>query len=128
MPAEQHAAIAGLFDRELLGPATAAEAHTKRDDYAAVVERIERGIRQTTGLPTVPSVCVGWVSVPCADEAMAIWLMRALIVENILVRREENRLCLPASPHFMSDERAERLIAAFDRAWRLWELRRRGQN
>ena len=46
----------------------------------------------------VPSKAPGWIGILCDSEEMAIWLMRAIIVENVMVRRESDVLHLPAGP------------------------------
>lgn len=68
--------------------------------YAAVLAELQRGIRLVTGLSTVPSPVMGWIGLQCATQEMAIWLLRAIIVENVMVRREGTVLYLPAAPHF----------------------------
>ena len=68
--------------------------------YAAVLAELQRGIRLVTGLSTVSSPVAGWIGLQCATQEMAIWLLRAIIVENVMVRREGTVLYLPASPHF----------------------------
>ncbi|QEL17914.1 hypothetical protein [Limnoglobus roseus] len=54
----------------------------------------------------------GWHRVECPDEAAAVWLLRAVAVERVLVRREGNALCVPAGVH------AREVVA---NAWRLWQ-------
>ena len=106
----------------LLEPATPGEARGAPGEYHAVVDEMERGIRQATGLPTAPSQSLGWVGVPCAHEAAAVWLMRAMIVQHVLARREGTLLLLPASPKFVAGNQARRAVETFARAYRLWEL------
>ena len=47
------------------------------------------------GLPTSPRRYVGWVGVETAGEEEAVWLLRAVLVEQVLARREERVLYLP---------------------------------
>lgn len=119
MSATQQAAAAAVITHELLQPATPAEVCAAPSAYQAVVQAIEQGVRQTTGLPTVPSRYLGWVGVGCSDVAMAVWLMRAMIVENVLARREAEVLYLPTSPRFTAGE-SQRVVDTFAHAWRLW--------
>jgi sirohydrochlorin cobaltochelatase len=105
----------------LVEPATPAEARAEPEKYNAVVDEIASRVRQTTGLTTVPSPALGWVGVRCRDEAMAVWLMRAVIVEDVLVRREGHVLYLPASPDFAPGAEIARVAAVFDQACRYWE-------
>ena len=106
----------------LVEPATPGEALGAPGDHQAVVDEIERGVRQATGLPTAPSQSLGWVSVQCADEEAAVWLMRATIVKDVLARREGKFLHLPASPKFALGNQARTVVEVFARACRLWEM------
>jgi hypothetical protein len=129
MSAGQRAAVAGAVtglppEAALLEPATAAEARAAPDRYRAVLETIAGGLAQTAGLPTVPSGAPGWVGARCADEAMAVWLMRAVIAENVLARREKDVLYLPAAPAFARGNQAQRVVDTAARARRLWTVRR----
>ena len=54
----------------------------------------------------------GWVGVRCESEEMPIWLMRAIIVENIMVRREGDVLYLPAGPRFTLKREIKNIITA----------------
>ena len=40
----------------------------------------------------------GWVGIECPDVHSAIWMMRALVVSNILARREATTLFVPVNP------------------------------
>lgn len=127
MPAAQQAAVAAMVNdsaanAKLLRPASPTEVRAAPPEYQAVVEAIERGVRQATGLAPVPSRYHGWVGVACPDMAMAVWLLRAVIVENILARREADVLYLPASPRF-SVEDSQRVVDALAKASRLWNTR-----
>ena len=106
----------------LLEPATAGEARDAPGDYRAVVDEIEHGIRQATGWPVVPSRSPGWVGVECADEAAAVWLMRAAVVKHVLARREGRVLHLPANPKFAAGDQARTVVETFARVCRLWEM------
>lgn len=84
----------------LLEPPTADEVRAHPEKYAETVAEIRRGIGLVTGLETLESSSPGWVGVQCRDEAMAVWLLRAIIVENVLVRRQGAVLYLPAGPSY----------------------------
>jgi len=126
MPASQQTAVAALLcgpaaDTSLLEPASPAETCAAPNAYQTVVEEMERGLRQATGSPAVPSPVPGWVGFQCASEEMAVWLMRAILVENVLVRREANVLYLPASPRFAAADGSRKVVETFVHARRLWE-------
>src|SRR5581483_6641848 len=84
----------------LLEPAPRERVLAEPARYAAVVRELERGLRMVTGLEVVTGGTPGWIGLVCASEAMAIWLLRAIVVENVLARREGAVLFLPAAPEF----------------------------
>lgn len=98
-------------------PASPAEAAATPSDYDAAVAEVDEGLR-SSGLPTFPRRYVGWVGVETSSEEEAVWLLRAVLVERVLARREENVLYLPvgASP---SADQAARIAWTFNRAWEL---------
>jgi sirohydrochlorin cobaltochelatase len=117
----------------LLEAVPAADALGEPEKYPAVVAEIERGIRLVTGLPIVPSKTPGWVGVRCDAEAMAIWLMRAIIVENVMVRREGDVIYLPAGPHFMLKREIKNVVTVVAKTCHYWTAhqaarRRLGEN
>jgi len=89
-------------------------------DYQKVVAELRRGIQLATGLPTCESDCLGWVGVQCHSENMASWMLRAIIVENILVRREESTLYLPAGPQFRIAKEIKNVITAVAKTSHYW--------
>lgn len=92
----------------------------KPEAYHAVLQEIQRGITLTTGLPTVPSEAMGWVGVVCDDELMASWLLRAIIVENVMVRREKNILFVPAGPDFSVQREIKNVITSVAKTVHYW--------
>jgi hypothetical protein len=89
-------------------------------DYQKVVAELRRGIQLATGLSTCESACLGWVGVQCHSENMASWMLRAIIVENILVRREGNILYLPAGPKFRIAKEIKNVITAVAKTSHYW--------
>lgn len=106
---------------ELLEPALPADTAAAAAVYQQVVEEIEQGVRAATPLALVSSKCAGWVGVQCTGVEMAVWLLRAVIVENIMVRREGSILFLPANPKYVGPKNGK-VVDTFAQAWRLWEL------
>ncbi len=88
--------------------------------YERVVTEIERGLRLVTGLPTVRSESLGWVGLRCADEEMALWLLRAIVVENVCVRREGTVLFLPAGPAFRLEQEIKNVITVVAKTHHYW--------
>lgn len=104
----------------LLEAVAAADALAGRERYQEVVAEIERGIRVVTGLPVVPSTIPGWVGVRCDSEEMAIWLMRAIIVENVMVRREGDVIFLPAGPKFTLQREIKNVVTVIAKTAHYW--------
>ena len=65
-----------------------------------MVGELARGIELITGLAVKRDAEPGWIGVVCTDEEMALWMLRAIIVENVSVRRSGAVLYLPAGPDF----------------------------
>ena len=87
--------------------------------YAEVLKELERGIRLVTGLDVVDGPA-GWIGVVCRSEEMAIWLMRAIVVENVMARREGAILYLPASPRFTLSGEIRNLVTAVAKTHHYW--------
>jgi hypothetical protein len=107
----------------LLQPAMPDTVGRDPERYRAIMSEVENGLRQATGLATAPSQAPGWVGLPCADEEMTVWLLRAVVVENVMVRREGNVLFLPVDPAYGPGE-VRRLVGVVGRAVRFWAVRR----
>jgi sirohydrochlorin cobaltochelatase len=103
----------------LLQPVAAEEALAEPEKYRVVVEEIARGVRLVTGLTVEPAL-PGWVGVRCRDEAMADWLMRAIVVENVAARREGTILFLPAGPHFRVWKEIKNVVTALAKTCHYW--------
>ena len=83
---------------------------SREEAYRRVVAEIERGIQMVTGLATCASETPGWVGLRCTTEEMARWLVRAIAVENVGVRREGAVLFLPAGPDFRLDREIKNVV------------------
>ena len=84
----------------LLEPVDPATITADPEGYARVLGELERGLTLVTELSTRRSPTLGWIGLVCESDEMALWLLRAIIVENITVRREDNVLWFPAGPDF----------------------------
>lgn len=104
----------------LLEPVPPDEVKEDLDAYERVVAEIERGFLLVTGLPTVRSEKLGWVGLKCEDEEMALWLLRAIVVENVCVRREGTVLFLPAGPGFRLDKEIKNVITVVAKTHHYW--------
>ncbi len=104
----------------LLEPATPGEIAGAPADYAAVLAEIERGLRLVTGLPVVSSALPGWLGLCCVSERMARWLLRAIAVENVSVRREGPVLYLPVGPAYRLDGEIKNVITVAAKTHHYW--------
>jgi hypothetical protein len=75
-----------------LAPGTAADVTAAPERFDEVVTEIRRGVALATGLDARPSDGAGWVPVACYGEAMAEWMTRAIVMENVAARRGRVRL------------------------------------
>lgn len=109
----------------LLEAVTAEAARADWETYRRVVAEIERGIRLVTGLPVVESAVPGWVGVRCDTEAMAIWMLRAILVENVFARREGEVLYLPAGPAFRLEKEIKNVVTSVAKTHHYWSSHRK---
>lgn len=106
---------------ELLEPVTPADVQADLTGYGRVLAELTRGIQMTTGLRTRLSQAPGWIGVECHSEAMALWLLRAIVVENVSVRREGAVLYLPAGPAFRLEHEIKNVITALAKTHHYWQ-------
>lgn len=129
MSEEQHESIDAMIanvtiDSELLESASPAEVESDPNGYRSIVDAMTREITERTGKVCFANRYTGWIGVDCPNVRTAIWLMRAMAVENVLARREDAVLFLPAHPGFSSDGRMQRIVQAFERACRLHAVKK----
>jgi cation diffusion facilitator family transporter len=105
----------------LLEPVSPDEIAADLDGYERVAREIERGLRLVTGLPTRRSDTPGWIGLVCDDEEMALWLLRAIVVENVTVRREEATLWFPAGPHFRLEREIKNVVTVVAKTNHYWQ-------
>ncbi len=125
MPRSQRQAIAKLFAElaatsPLVQPALSADGVRPDADallYAGIAQRIHRD----TGLKASPHQYAGWLGVECESVNAAVWMMRALVVSNVLSRREGVVLFVPVNPAI--DPNGGRVAQAVVRLHRLAAVR-----
>ena len=105
---------------QLLGPGVEADINEEFDRYDEVGEEICRGIRMVTGLRAYISPAPGWVSVTCLSDAMAAWLMRAIVMENVAARRAGAILELPVAPQFRLEKEIKNVITVIAKTCHYW--------
>jgi hypothetical protein len=104
----------------LLEPVPPDEVKADLESYERVLSEIERGWRLVTGLPTVRSEKLGWIGLQCDNEEMALWILRAIVVENVCVRREGSVLYLPGGPAFRIDKEIKTVITVVAKTHHYW--------
>jgi urease accessory protein UreG len=104
----------------LLEPPDPQIVRSRPNEYAAVVAELARGIELVCDLPVLQEGSPGWIGLACSDEAMAVWLLRALVAENICVRRNGSVLYLPAGPDFRLDYEVRNVITAVAKTTHYW--------
>jgi hypothetical protein len=112
---------------KLLEPVAIERIEQAPEAYRSVVAELQRGIRLASGLNTCPSPYLGWVCVECDSEPMAAWLMRAILVENISVRRESTKLYLPAGPDYRVDKEIKNVITSVAKTHHYWQAHLRSR-
>ncbi|MEQ1896726.1 MAG: hypothetical protein ABL971_04975 [Vicinamibacterales bacterium] len=107
IPPDQRERIANLFvdlalDTPLLVPST--------EEYGGSGDGVAEAIARHTAL--TPSLLRhrGWLGLDCGLVSRAVWLMRALVTDNVLARREGTVLFVPINPRQDPDGRT--VIAA----------------
>lgn len=105
----------------LLEPVAPESVAANPEQYREVIAELARGLRIVTGLPVVTDSAPGWIGVVCDSAEMAIWLLRAIVVENVSVRREGTTLYLPAGPDFRLDGEIKNVITAVAKTLHYWK-------
>jgi hypothetical protein len=116
IPRTQKNQIGGLFETiagetPLLGPPgdTASPAHAHATAAAA--------IQRQTGLRPAEREYSDWLGLEMPGVPVGIWMMRALVVSNVLARREDTVLYVPVHP--AQDPDGEQVAQRVTRAWQL---------
>jgi hypothetical protein len=104
----------------LLEPGKDADIDAEYGRYDSAAEEICRGIRMVTGLRSYLSPTPGWVCVTCLGDAMAGWLHRAIVMENVAARRRGAVLELPVAPHFRLEKEIKNVITVMAKTCHYW--------
>jgi sirohydrochlorin cobaltochelatase len=105
----------------LLEPVTPEEAKADWSGYCRVLDELTRAITLATKLHVVRTQALGWIGVQCDSEEMALWLLRAIVVENISVRREGSVLYLPVGPAFRVESEVRNIVTALAKTHHYWK-------
>jgi hypothetical protein len=109
----QHRAIGRLFTTMAASAPLATAAMPSdaagEDACRAVATGMANRVQSSLGL-RCEGDRVGWLGVECPSVRAAVWLMRALVVSNVLARREGTALCIPIDPS--QDPGGDRVMGA----------------
>jgi hypothetical protein len=112
----QHHAITdllGVLEQETPLVAPAWSGAGVNDGESAVRSRVSDVIERETTLRPSNQRYGGWLGVECPSVRAAIWMMRALVVSNVLARREGTVLFVPVDS--VSDPDGGRVVSALAR-------------
>ena len=104
----------------LLEPVEPEAVRADPEGYARVMATTARGLGMVTGLNVVTDGVPGWIGLACENEDMALWLLRAILVENVSVRREGCTLFLPIGPTFRIDGEIKNVVTAVAKTHHYW--------
>ena len=96
--------------------------HMPRAQQRAIAELLA-SLDRVSPLLTPMEPAAGWTGVECVDAPAAIWMMRALVAQNVLARREARTLFVPLNPE--TDPGGVRVWSAVARVQQLAHLRHR---
>jgi hypothetical protein len=104
MPREQQRTIARLFDTMAADSPLVVPAQDG-SDVADARAACAHAIHRQTGLRVADREYPGWLGVHTPSVRAAVWMMRALVVSNVLARREDTILYVPIHPVHSADGR-----------------------
>ena len=105
---------------DLLEPASPEEIRADLEGYERVLDEIERGLSMVTSLPVVRSEKLGWIGLRCDNKEMALWMLRAIVVENVCVRREGDMLYLPVGLAYRLEKEIKNVITVVAKTHHYW--------
>lgn len=104
----------------LLEPASRSAVEAAPERYQQVVDEICRGVTMVTDLGASASATPGWIQVDCFSEAMAGWLLRAIVMENVSARTDGLTLALPAGPEFRLEKEIKNVVTVIAKTCHYW--------
>lgn len=104
----------------LLEPVVLEQIQADPVGYQRAVAELERGLRLVSDLEVVTETAPGWIGLVCRDDAMALWLLQAIIVENVSVRREGQLIFLPVGPRFRTEKEIKNVITVVAKTYHYW--------
>jgi sirohydrochlorin cobaltochelatase len=104
----------------LLAPGDPAAIAAQRERYDDVATEACRGVMMAAQLPADPSPDAGWIRVECLSPAMAAWLLRAVVMENVAARAEGTLLDLPVGPAYRLEKEIKNVVTVITKTSHYW--------
>jgi sirohydrochlorin cobaltochelatase len=104
----------------LLEPASRAAVEAAPERHGQVVDEICRGVEMVTDLGAYAAPIPGWIHVDCFSEAMAGWLLRAIVMENVSARTQGLVLALPAGPDYRLEKEIKNVVTVIAKTCHYW--------
>lgn len=116
------ATIRELPADHLLEPALSFESSA---DLAPVARALAAPLQRDFGIVANRDAYRTWLAVPCEDDRIAAWLVRSLVVDHVLARRENDVVFVPLHKRFAHNNGVARIGASLANALRCWQLKPR---
>jgi sirohydrochlorin cobaltochelatase len=117
----QHRAIANLFEvmksESPFIQAPLSTQDTRAGIFESLRDKIADEVHSLTALQATDREYYGWLGVDCNDIRSAIRMMRAMVVSNVLCRREGNFIYIPVNPS--ADPSSRRIVDLLVRAYQV---------
>lgn len=82
---------------------------------------ISRGIGLVTGLCAEPASRAGWLRLYCTSAAMAGWIARAIVMENVTAVVQGLSVFLPTGPDFRVEKEIKNVITSVAKTCHYWQ-------
>jgi len=103
-----------------LGPTGPLKSPEDAERCLEVGEEIRRAIRLISGMRTLNGPKPGWITVITASEAMALWLARAIVAENVVAHGGGPQLHLPCGPDYRIAKEVKNVVVALSKGFHYW--------
>ncbi|GAA3765942.1 hypothetical protein [Terriglobus aquaticus] len=87
----------------------------------AASAEIGRGIGLVTRLCAEPASRAGWLRLYCTSAAMAGWVARAIVMENVTAVVQGLSVFLPTGPHFRVEKEIKNVITSVAKTCHYWQ-------
>lgn len=104
----------------LLLPGSLEEIAEAPERYRDVVEETCRGVRLVCDLAVDKSPFPGWIQLHGESDTMAQWMLRAIVVENVSVRRKGKSVLLPVGPHYRIEKEIKNVVTVSAKTSHYW--------